>query len=417
MSSLLKSIFLIPGLRAKVVYTLIVLALVRLGSHVPIPGIDTNQLNTLFANNGLLGLADLFAGKALSNFSVFAMGILPYINASIIMQLMTILMPQLKEMAEEGESGRKKIAQITRYLTIGLAIIQGAAFSIGFSGFLLPGTNFILFVISSTITLTAGTCLVMWMGELISERGLGNGASLIIFVGIVSSLPSYINQTITLVQGGVSLFGVILLLATLLLVIIAIVFIQEGQRRISVQYAKRIVGQKMYGGQSTFIPLKINQGGVIPIIFATSVLVFPSTVARFIPGLGFLSNWLSPGHLVYMIMFALLIFFFTYFYTAITFNPVELANNIQKYGGFILGIRPGKPTADYLNRIITRLTFVGALFLAGVAIVPMFVAQITKISSFAGLGGTALLIIVGVAQDFLKQIKTYMVSYSYDQLN
>ena len=417
MSSLLKSIFLIPGLRAKVFYTLAVLALVRLGSHVPIPGIDTNQLNTLFANNGLLGLADLFAGKALSNFSVFAMGILPYINASIIMQLMTILMPQLKEMAEEGESGRKKIAQITRYLTIGLAVIQGAAFSIGFSGFLLPGTNFILFVISSTITLTAGTCLVMWMGELISERGLGNGASLIIFVGIVSSLPSYINQTITLVKGGVSLFGVILLLATLLFVIIAIVFIQEGQRRISVQYAKRIVGQKMYGGQSTFIPLKINQGGVIPIIFATSVLVFPSTVARFIPGLGFLSNWLSPGHLVYMIMFALLIFFFTYFYTAITFNPVELANNIQKYGGFILGIRPGKPTADYLNRIITRLTFVGALFLAGVAIVPMFVAQVTKISSFAGLGGTALLIIVGVAQDFLKQIKTYMVSYSYDQLN
>jgi preprotein translocase subunit SecY len=417
LSSLLKSIFLIPGLRAKVVYTLIVLALVRLGSHIPIPGIDTNQLNTLFANNGLLGLADLFAGKALSNFSVFAMGILPYINASIIMQLMTILMPQLKEMAEEGESGRKKIAQITRYLTIGLAVIQGTAFSIGFSGFLLPGTNFILFVISSAITLTAGTCLVMWMGELISERGLGNGASLIIFVGIVSSLPSYINQTITLVQGGVSLFGVLLLLATLLLVIVAIVFIQEGQRKISVQYAKRIVGQKMYGGQSTFIPLKINQGGVIPIIFATSVLVFPSTVARFIPGLGFLSNWLSPGHLVYMVMFALFIFFFTYFYTAITFNPVELANNIQKYGGFILGIRPGKPTADYLNRIITRLTFVGALFLAGVAIVPMFVAQITKISSFAGLGGTALLIIVGVAQDFLKQIKTYMVSYSYDQLN
>lgn len=417
MSSLLKSIFLIPGLRSKVLYTLIVLALVRLGSHIPIPGIDTNQLSTLFANNGLLGLADLFAGKALSNFSVFAMGILPYINASIIMQLMTILMPQLKEMAEEGESGRKKIAQITRYLTIALAVIQGFAFSIGFSGFLLPGTNFALFVISSTITLTAGTCLVMWMGELISERGLGNGASLIIFVGIVSSLPSYINQTVTLVKGGVSLFGVILLLLTLLLVIIAIVFIQEGQRKISVQYAKRIVGQKMYGGQSTFIPLKINQGGVIPIIFATSVLVFPSTVARFIPGLGFLSNWLSPGHLIYMLLFALLIFFFTYFYTAITFNPIELANNIQKYGGFILGIRPGKPTADYLNRIITRLTFVGALFLAGVAIVPMFVAQITKISSFAGLGGTALLIIVGVAQDFLKQIKTYMVSYSYDKLN
>jgi len=417
LSSLLKSVFLIPGLRAKVIFTLVVLALVRLGSHIPIPGIDTNQLNTLFANNGLLGLADLFAGKALSNFSVFAMGILPYINASIIMQLMTILMPQLKEMAEEGESGRKRIAQITRYLTVALAVIQGTAFSIGFSGFLLPGTNFILFIISSAITLTAGTCLVMWMGELISERGLGNGASLIIFVGIVSSLPSYINQTVTLVKGGVSLFGVLLLLATLLFVIIAIVFIQEGQRKISVQYAKRIVGQKMYGGQSTFIPLKINQGGVIPIIFATSVLVFPSTVARFIPGLGFLSHWLSPGHLVYMVMFALLIFFFTYFYTAITFNPVELANNIQKYGGFILGIRPGKPTADYLNRIITRLTFVGALFLAGVAIVPMFVAQITKISSFAGLGGTALLIIVGVAQDFLKQIKTYMVSYSYDQLN
>jgi preprotein translocase subunit SecY len=409
-----KSIFSYPDLRQKIFYTLGILIVVRLGTHVAIPGIDTAKLASLFSGNDLLGLVNLFSGGALSNFSLFSMGIIPYINASIIMQLLTILMPQLKEMAEEGEVGRKKLAQYIRYLTIGLGTLQALAVSLGFRDFLLPGVNSNFFIISSVVSLVAGTALVMWLGELISEKGIGNGASIIIFVGIISRLPADLIQTATLIRGGVPVFAVLILIASILLVIMSIVFIQEGQRRIPVQYAKRIVGNKMYGGQNTFIPLKINQGGVIPIIFASSLLMFPATITRFIPFLQGLSSALTPGHLLYMSLFFVLIFFFTYFYTAITFNPVELANNIQKYGGFILGVRPGKPTAEYLEKIITRLTFLGAMFLSLVAISPMVTANFTRVTSFAGLGGTALLIVVGVALDLVRQINTQLLNRSYE---
>ncbi|MBU0573621.1 MAG: preprotein translocase subunit SecY, partial [Candidatus Margulisbacteria bacterium] len=342
----------------------------------------------------------------------------PYINASIIMQLLQVVVPQLEELAKEGEAGRKKIAQYTRYLTVVLATFQAFGISMWLRGVALEGINFPLFLIGSVFSLTAGSILVMWLGELITERGIGNGASLIIFTGIISRIPAYIGGTVTLVQGGASIIGVIILLLSFLLMIVGIVVIQEGQRRVQVQYAKRIVGRKMYGGASTYIPLRINQGGVIPIIFASSMLLFPATIAQFIPHpfMQTVARLLSPGGGLYMVLYFFLIFFFAYFYTAITFNPVELANNIKKYGGFILGIRPGKPTADFLEYTITRLTFVGALFLGVIAIMPSIVEHATKITSFQGLGGTALLIMVGVALDLVRQIETHLVTRQYEGL-
>ncbi len=410
----LTAIFRLPDLRKRVLFTLFIIAVFRAGAHIPIPGIDTMQLKNMFDQNGLLGFVDLFSGGALSNFSVFAMGIIPYINASIIMQLLMIIMPQLKEIAEEGEEGRKRLSQYTRYLSVVLAFVQGAAITASFRNLLSPSYSFGLFFISSMISLVAGTVLVMWLGELITERGIGNGASMLIFAGIVARLPDYIGRTITLVQGGTNIFWVLIMLVVFLFVIFGIIVVQEAQRKIPVQYAKRIIGRKVYGGQSTYIPLRINQGGVIPIIFASSVLMFPSTIANFIPGLGKLSQILYPGRGFYMFLFFALIFFFTYFYTAVTFNPTELANNIQKYGGFILGVRPGKPTAEFLEKIISRLTLLGALFLGAIAILPMISANVTHVTSFSGLGGTALLIIVGVALDLVKQIETHLINREYE---
>ncbi|MBU0580715.1 MAG: preprotein translocase subunit SecY, partial [Candidatus Margulisbacteria bacterium] len=294
--------FRIEDLRKRVLFTLFVIFIFRLGAHLPIPGIDTAQLKNLFDQGGLLGFVDLFSGGALSNFSIFSMGIIPYINASIIIQLLMIIVPQLKEIAEEGDAGRKKIAQYTRYLTVALAFVQGAAITSGFRSFLSPNYSFGLFFFSSMVSLVAGTVFVMWLGELITERGIGNGASLIIFSGIVARLPDYISRTVTLIKGGTNIGWVGVLLFVFLLVIIGIVIIQEAQRKIPVQYAKRVVGRKMYGGQSTFIPLRINQGGVIPIIFASSVLLFPSTIARFIPGLSKVAELLYPGRGVYMFL-------------------------------------------------------------------------------------------------------------------
>ena len=282
----------------------------------------------------------------------------------------------------------------------------------------MEGYSFLFFLAGTVISLTAGSTLVMWFSELITENGIGNGASLLIFTGIVARIPSYIAQTATLVRGGASIIGVSILVASFLAMIVAIVIVQEGQRRIQVQYAKRIIGRKMYGGQSTYIPLRINQGGVIPIIFASSVLLFPATIAQFIPhsAMQKFASWMAPSGNLYMVMFFALIFFFTYFYTAITFNPADLAENIKKYGGFITGIRPGRPTAQYLEYVITRLTLVGALFLAVVAIVPNIVERMTHITSFQGLGSTALLIVVGVAMDLVRQIETHLITRQYEGL-
>ena len=418
MLNTLSGIFNIKDLRNKFLFTLGVMVIFRLGVHLPIPGVDSVKLTHMFGAGNLLNFLDLFTGGALAKFSIFAMGIVPYINASIIFQLLTAVIPQLEEMAKEGDAGRKQIAQYTRYLTIVLAAFQAFGMAFWLRGVLLPGYSFQFFLISVMILLTAGTSLVMWLGELITERGIGNGASLIIFIGIVSRIPTYIGQTVLLVKGGASFIGVMILLAIFVLMIISIVIISEAQRRIPVQYAKRIIGRRVYGGQSTYIPLRINQGGVIPIIFASSVLLFPATIAQFIPLplMQWIAGQLSPSKALYMCLYFLLIFFFTYFYTAITFNPKDLAENIKKYGGFIMGIRPGAPTAEYLESIVTKLTFVGALFLAIIAIVPTIVEGVTHITSFQGLGSTALLIVVGVALDLVRQIETHLVTRQYEGL-
>ncbi|OGC03671.1 preprotein translocase subunit SecY [candidate division WOR-1 bacterium RIFOXYA12_FULL_43_27] len=418
MLNVFRAFFTIPDLKKKILFTVAMILVFRFGAHVPVPGVDASKLAALFSKGSLVGFLDMFTGGALMRFSVFAMGIVPYINASIIMQLLTIVIPTLEQLSKEGEAGRKQISQYTRYLSICLAAFQSFGMAFWMRGVVQPGINFPLFVFLTVVSLTAGSTLVMWIGELITERGLGNGASMLIFVGIIARLPSYIANTYTLVVGGASLIGVIFLLLSFIVLIVAIVFIQEGQRKIPVQYAKRVVGRKMLGGGNTFIPLKINQGGVIPIIFASSVLLFPATIAQFVP-LPFMkaiSDFLAPGGWFYMVLYFALIFFFTYFYTAITFNPTELANNIKKYGGFILGIRPGKPTADFLDFTISRLTFVGALFLATIALIPTIVEGVTKITSFQGLGSTALLIVVGVALDLVRQVETHLVTRQYEGL-
>jgi preprotein translocase subunit SecY len=408
----------IADLRKKMLYTLGMIVLFRIGAHIPVAGIDTLKLQQLFGQGNILNFLDLFTGGALMRFSIFAMGIVPYINASIILQLLQVVIPQLEELAKEGEAGRKQIASYTRYLTVVLAAFQAFGMSFWLRGVMIENYNFLFFLVGTVVALTAGSTLVMWFSELITDKGIGNGASLLIFVGIVSRIPSYVGQTITLVKGGASLIGVIILLLAFIFMLVAIVIVQEGQRRINVQYAKRIIGRKMYGGQSTYIPLRINQGGVIPIIFASSVLLFPATIAQFIPNplVQKVVGLLSPSGGLYMLFYFALIFFFTYFYTAITFNPNELAENIKKYGGFVTGIRPGKPTAQYLEYTITRLTLVGAVFLATIAVIPTIVEGMTHITSFQGLGSTSLLIVVGVALDLVRQIETHLVTRQYEGL-
>ncbi|NQU17349.1 MAG: preprotein translocase subunit SecY [Candidatus Saganbacteria bacterium] len=418
MLNVFRAFFTIPDLKKKIIFSIAMVIIFRLGSHIPVAGIDHIKLAALFSKGSLVGFLDMFTGGALMRFSVFAMGIIPFINASIIMQLLTVVIPQLEQLSKEGTAGRKQISQYTRYLAVGLSTFQSFGMAFWMRNVLLDGFSFPLFVFLTIVSLTAGSTLVMWLGELITERGLGNGASMIIFIGIISRIPSYIGNTITLVATGASIIGVILLLLSFVVLIIGIVFIQEGQRKVPVQYAKRVVGRKMMGGGNTYIPLRINQGGVIPIIFASSVLLFPATIAQFVP-LPFMqsvASFLQPGKIFYMLLYFVLIFFFTYFYTALTFNPVELANNIKRYGGFVLGIRPGKPTAEFLEFTISRLTFVGALFLATIALVPSIVEKLTGITSFQGLGGTALLIMVGVALDLVRQVETHLVTRQYEGL-
>ncbi len=411
------SLFKYKDLQQKIIFSLIMLFVYRLGSHIPITGIDISSLNSLISNNSLISFIDLFSGGSLSRFSIFALGILPYINASIIIQMMSFVLPELKSILEEGEAGRKKISQWTRYLTVILAIVQSIVIAIGFKSFLVADVSYSFFLIYSIIGLVAGACLVMYIGEIMTEYGIGNGASILIFVGIISQMPFYVKNTINLVQSGTHPINVGIIILVLVAIIFAIVLIQEGQRKISVQYAKRIVGRKMYGGQSTFIPLRLIQGGVLPIIFASALLQFPLIISGFLPFESikiFFSKYYSYDGFLYNAIFCLLIFFFTYFYTAISFNPSEISSNIKKYGGFILGVRPGKPTEKYLESIVTRLTFFGASFLALIALVPIITAAITNVNSFMGLGGTALLIIVGVSLDLLKQIDSFILQKEYE---
>ena len=413
MFNTIRNAWKIPDLRKRMIFTLLMLVVFRLGSFIPVPGMNTEALASLIESGGLLGFFDVISGGAFKNFAIFAMNITPYINASIIMHLLTIAIPSLEALAKEGEEGRKKIAQYTRYGTVVLALIQATALSIGLKGYLLK-TDF-MSVTLVALSLTAGTAFLMWLGELITEKGVGNGISLIIFAGIVSRIPVGANQIFQLYKAKTaSIFEIIGFVILAIIIIMGVVMIQEGQRRIPVQYAKRVVGRKMYGGQSSHIPLKVNQAGVIPVIFAMSIIEFPKQIVGFFPGSGayaFFNKYFAWGTWLHGILYALLIIGFTYFYTAVTFNPVEVSNNIKKYGGFIPGIRPGKPTSDFIQRSLSRITLVGAIFLALIAILPIFIMAFTNIKIF--FGSTSLLIVVSVAMETVKQIEAQMIMRNY----
>jgi len=408
----LRNAWKIPDLRRRIIYTALMLMLFRVGTFIPVPRMDPNAVRAIVERGALLGFFDIIAGGAFSQFSVFAMSITPYINASIIVQLLTVVIPKWEELAKEGEAGRKMLAQYTRYGTVILGLIQATGLSIGFKSAMKPGFLSNIVVIAS---LTAGTAFLMWLGEQITDKGIGNGISLLIFAGIVSRIPATIYQMYALMKVGTINIFMLLVIAILgVAVIVGVIAVQEAERRLPVQYAKRIVGRKVYGGQSTHIPIKLNSAGVIPVIFSTSILMFPSTLAGFFPNNKFMTSvaeFLQPSGWLYAVLYALFIVFFTYFYTAITFNPVEVAGNMKKYGGFIPGIRPGRPTAEYISRIMNRITLVGALFLAAIALLPYFMTAVSGIN--ISFGGTALLIVVGVALETMKAIEAQMLMRHY----
>ena len=414
-----KQAFKVPEIRSKIIFTLLMLVVFRIGSCIPVPGIDRAILSQYFTGDtGLFDLFDLFSGGAFSNMTIFALSITPYITASIIIQLLTIAFPYFEALAKEGQEGRKKMAMITRYLTVVLAVVQAIGLTVGLFRGAVKDDRWFNFVVI-ILVLTAGTAFLMWLGEQINEKGIGNGISLIIFGGIIARVPSGIRSLWTQFQDGTfSIVSLILFVVFAIIVIVGVIEIQQGTRKIPVQYAKRVVGRKMYGGQSTHIPLKVNQAGVIPVIFALSLLQFPLTITYFFPGSGFtefVTKWLSPagnpGVWFYSVLNVLLIIFFNYFYTAITFNPMEVAENLKANGGFIPGIRPGKATIEYLNRVMSRLSIVGAIFLAVIATLPTIVGQLAGLHIH--FGGTSLLIVVGVALETMKQLENQMVMRNY----
>ena len=418
-----QNIFKIPELKKRIFFTFGLLIVYRIGVHVPTPGIDAVALAAFFerAKGTLLGLFDMFSGGALERLSVFALGIMPYISASIILQLLTVTIPHLERLSKEGEQGRKKITQYTRYGTVLLSVIQGFGISVGLESMAAPGGAPVVihpgwqFRLLTVITLTAGTAFIMWLGEQITERGIGNGISLIIFAGIVTRLPNAIGNTFRLMTTGeMSIFIVLILLVFMVAVVGFIIFVEQGQRRIPVQYAKRVVGRKMYGGQSTHLPLKINTSGVIPPIFASSIIMFPATLASFvnIPWMKSMAEAMRPGNVAYELLYVAFIFFFCYFYTAVTFNPADVAENMKKQGGYIPGIRPGKRTADYIDKVLTRITLGGAIYVSAVCVLPSLL--ITRFNVPFYFGGTALLIVVGVAIDTVAQIESHMLSRHYE---
>lgn len=413
MFSALANIYKIPELRQKVIFTLVMFAVFRLGTHIPVPGVDPSAIEQLFATGNLFGLLDLFSGGAFSKFSIFAMSITPYINASIIMQLLTVVIPTLEQWSKEGQEGHKKTTKVTRYLTVALAFFQAVGMSIGLKQAILNPNPVSILIIA--ITLTGGTIFLMWIGEQITANGVGNGISLIIFAGIVAALPKNLGTIYSYLQAGtISYFNAFVFAVIALLMIVFVIYIQEGNRRVPISYAKRVVGKKTYGGSSSHIPLKVNHAGVIPIIFASSVLMFPVTVAQFIqvPWVTTLAGYFAWGTPLQTSIYALLIIFFTYFYTAVTVKISDMAENLKKYGGFIPGIRPGKPTEEYLDTVMTRITLAGAVFLAFIAVLPNLVAGATHIEGVY-FGGTALLIVVGVALNTMKQIESMVVMRHY----
>jgi preprotein translocase subunit SecY len=409
------------GLRGRLLVTIGMLLLIRLGIYIPVPGIDRVAFQQGLQGSGLgnlIGILDILAGGGISALGIFALGILPYINASIIMQLMAAAIPSLEDLQKnEGEAGRRKISQITRYVALVWAVFQSVGIALFVSNYAVtPGP---MFIAQTVLALTAGSMFVMWVGELITERGIGNGASLLIFISIVSTLPRSLGQTIELAQSGDRSLvgGVIILLLVFLVMIVGIVFVQEGTRRIPIISARRQVGRRLYLEKSSYLPLRLNQGGVMPIIFASMVLFLPASIAQFFPNNAALAQvlrYLSPGHWLYVLIYLTLILFFSYFYSSLIVNPVDMAQNLKKMGASIPGIRPGKATSEYIERVLNRLTFLGAIFLGLVAIVPTAVEGATQVRTFQGLGATSLLILVGVAIDTAKQIQTYVISQRYE---
>ena len=409
----LSNIFQIRELKDKLVFTLAMFVIFRVGTHIPVPGVNPMVIEQLFNNGNLFGLLDLFSGGALSKFSIFAMSITPYINSSIIMQLLTVVIPTLEKWSKDGEEGRKKINATTRYGAIVLGFLQALGMAYGLREAINNPTPASIFIIA--LTLTAGTALLMWIGEQITSKGIGNGISLIIFAGIVSRVPDGISTIYQyLMAGTIGFFSVAAFILMAVAMIVFVIAISQGTRKIPVQYAKRIVGRKMYGGHSTYLPLKVNQAGVIPVIFASSVLMFPITIAQLVKveWVKKIAEWFAWGTPLQTTIYVILIIFFTYFYTAVTVNVPDMAENMKKQGGFIPGLRPGAPTAEYLDRILTRITLSGALFLALIAIMPNLIAWVTGIQGVY-FGGTALLIIVGVALDTMKQIESLVLMRHY----
>ena len=413
----------IPELRKRIIFTLLMLFVYRMGVQIPTPGINGEALAAFFEKNAgtLFGMFNMFSGGALQNFSIFALGIMPYISASIIIQLLTVVIPQLEALSKEGESGRRKITQYTRYGTVALSLVQAMFIATGLEGMggpageaivLVPGLQFKLMTM---ITLTSGTAFIMWLGEQMTERGIGNGISLIIFAGIVARMPAAVANTVQLVKSGeLAIIFVPLILVMMFGVVAFIIFVETAQRRIPIQYAKRVVGRRVYGGQSSHLPLKINISGVIPPIFASSIMMFPATIGSFIQidWVQRMSAALSPGTVYYYILFVGFIVFFCFFYTAVTFKPDDVAENLKKNGGFVPGIRPGKKTSEFIDKVLTRLTVVGAIYLSAVCVMPTLL--INKFNVPFYFGGTALLIVVGVAIDTISQIESHLVMRNYE---
>jgi preprotein translocase subunit SecY len=415
-----QNVFKVAELKSRILFTLALLAVYRIGAHIPTPGINGEELSKFLLDRGgaLMGFFDMFSGGALSRATIFALGIMPYISASIILQLLTVVIPVLGRLAKEGESGRKKITQYTRYGTVMIAIVQSIGISVGIESMSEgsfvqnPGWSFRLMTM---VTMTSGTAFLMWLGEQITERGIGNGISLIIFAGIVANFPNAVLSSVSLIRAGeLHIMLMLILIVMMIAVIGVIVFMERGQRKIPVQYAKRVVGRKVYGGQSTHLPLKVNTAGVIPPIFASSIIMFPATIAGFIaiPWVQALSRNLAPGTAFYTVIYTGMIFFFCYFYTSITFNPVDIADNLKKYGGFVPGVRPGQKTADYIYRVLARITFGGAAYLSAVCILPDILRGYFNVPFY--FGGTSILIVVGVALDTVSQMESHLVTRSYD---
>lgn len=426
MFSTLSNIFRIEDLRKRVLFTLLMLLVYRIGTFVPVPNINVDVLKELGNQNNVFGLLNTFSGGALKQFSIFAMGIMPYITASIIVQLLTMdVVPKFAEWAKEGETGRRKLAQITRYGTVVLGLIQAVGLSIGFNRIynfqMVIDPGFVTYA-TIAIVLTAGTAFLMWLGEQVTEKGIGNGISIIIFAGIVAQIPTGIKQIYAtqFVNAGDAIFinilKVLLILIVMVAIIVGVIFVQQGIRKIPVQYAKRVVGRKMYGGQSTHIPLKVNAAGVIPVIFALSIVLFPPTIASFWQG-NVVANWIIANFNYQaplgMALYVLLIIGFTYFYTFVQINPVQMADQMKKNGGYIPGIRPGKTTATYITRVMNRITLAGALFLAAISILPVFFTMATNLPASVRLGGTSLLIVIGVGLETMKQIESQLIKRHY----